>query len=242
MPLGTHFYYLSALTVVRGLVSNYRQTQRTIVRSPARASIAGVERSHAVVLGSSFAGLFTASVLADQGWRVTLIEKDVLEADAGGVDSDAVQRRLRGRIGVPQARHLHTLLASGARAAEEILPGVLDDLVAAGGERIDFCAAGSVKSNMGGMWRESSLAAGEGIGTILASRPLDHRTYGSPPSAGVQKQLISLRSGERVAGLLGGNVTGVRLSTGEEITSELTVDASGRGSRSWTLASPTQTR
>ena len=24
MPLGTHFYYLSALTVVRGLVSNYR--------------------------------------------------------------------------------------------------------------------------------------------------------------------------------------------------------------------------
>ena len=128
MPLGTHFYYLSALTVVRGLVSNYRQTQLTIVRSPARASIAGAERSHAVVLGSSFAGLFTASVLADQGWRVTLIEKDVLEADAGGVDSDAVQRRLRGRSNVPQARHLPTLHAGGARAAEEILPGVLDDL------------------------------------------------------------------------------------------------------------------
>ena len=66
------------------------------MRSPARASIAGGERSHAVALGSSFAGLFTTSVLADQGWRVTLIEKDALEADAGGVDSDAVQRRLEG--------------------------------------------------------------------------------------------------------------------------------------------------
>ena len=127
MPLGTHLYYLSALTVVRGLVRNYRQTQHTIVRSPARAPIAGGERSHAVALGSSFAGLFTASVLADQGWRVTLIEKDALEADAGGVDSDAVQRSLRCRSGVPQARHLHTLHAGGARAAEEILPGVLDD-------------------------------------------------------------------------------------------------------------------
>ena len=93
---------------------------------------------------------------------------------------------------------------------------------------------------MGGMWRESSLAAGEGIGTILASRPLIEHTV---RRRALEKQLISLRSrGERVAGLLGGNVTGVRLSTGEEITSELTVDASGRGSRSWTLASPTQTR
>ena len=99
---------------------------------------------------------------------------------------------------------------------------MLDDLVAAGGERIDFCAAGSVKSNMGGMWRESSLAAGEGIGTILASRPLIEHTV---RRRALEKQLISLRSrGERVAGLLGGNVTGVRLSTGEEITSELTVD------------------
>ena len=168
-----------------------------------RPSRSGAEP--AVVLGSSFAGLFTASVLADQGRRVTLIEKDALEADAG-----------------------------------KFYPGVLDDLVAAGGERIDFCAAGSVKSNMGGMWRESSLAAGEGIGTILASRPLIEHTV---RRRALEKQLISLRSrGERVAGLLGGNVTGVRLSTGEEITSELTVDASGRGSRSWTLASPTQTR
>ena len=101
---------------------------------------------------------------------------------------------------------------------------MLDDLVAAGGERIDFCAAGSVKSNMGGMWRESSLAAGEGIGTILASRPLIEHTV---RRRALEKQLISLRSGERVAGLLGGNLTGVRLSTGEEITSELT--------RRWTM-------
>ena len=109
------------------------------IRHAHHPRLATSEPPHAVVLGSSFAGMFAASTLSDAGWRVTIIEKDdTASTDVRGTDVDAVAQRLRGRKGVPQARHLHTLLAGGAQAAEELMPGFMDDLEAAGAERIDF--------------------------------------------------------------------------------------------------------
>src|SRR5277367_6950455 len=75
----------------------------------------------AVVLGASMGGLLAARVLADFFETVTVVERDALP------DDDPAVRR-----GVPQARHVHVLLARGAQTVDELFPGFLDELVAEG--------------------------------------------------------------------------------------------------------------
>jgi 2-polyprenyl-6-methoxyphenol hydroxylase-like FAD-dependent oxidoreductase len=79
----------------------------------------------AVVLGGGTAGLLAAGVLAGAYDEVTLVERDLLPADA------------TPRRGVPQGRHVHVLLSRGATAIEDILPGVLCELTRAGGVTAD---------------------------------------------------------------------------------------------------------
>jgi 2-polyprenyl-6-methoxyphenol hydroxylase-like FAD-dependent oxidoreductase len=79
---------------------------------------------HAVVLGAGMAGLLAARVLADHYDRVTVVERDRLP-------ERSAQRR-----GVPQGRHVHGLLPSGSNVVGELFPGLLDDLVAAGGPKL----------------------------------------------------------------------------------------------------------
>ena len=75
---------------------------------------------HAAVLGASMAGLLAARVLADAYRRVTIVERDPLPESA------------LDRKGVPQGRHAHGLLPSGAQILDELFPGLLDDLVVDG--------------------------------------------------------------------------------------------------------------
>lgn len=77
-------------------------------------------RDHAVVLGASMAGLLAARVLSESFSHVTVVERDDLTPDP-------VPRR-----GVPQAEHAHLLLVRGARAYEDLFPGLLDELVDSG--------------------------------------------------------------------------------------------------------------
>src|SRR4029453_2438552 len=80
---------------------------------------------HAIVLGASMAGLLAARVLADEFERVTLVERDRLPATADN------------RRGVPQGRHVHTLLPGGADIIDELFPGLLHELVEAGAPKLD---------------------------------------------------------------------------------------------------------
>jgi 2-polyprenyl-6-methoxyphenol hydroxylase-like FAD-dependent oxidoreductase len=75
---------------------------------------------HAAVLGASMGGLLAARVLADAYRRVTIVERDPLPKS--GLD----------RKGVPQGRHAHGLLPSGAQVLDELFPGLLAELVADG--------------------------------------------------------------------------------------------------------------
>ena len=75
---------------------------------------------HAVVLGASMGGLLAARVLADFYETVTVVERDVLPETSAN------------RRGVPQGRHVHLLLARGSQVLDELFPGFLDELVAAG--------------------------------------------------------------------------------------------------------------
>ena len=75
---------------------------------------------HALVLGASISGLLTARVLSGYFDHVTVVERDVLPDGA------------EHRRGVPQDRQPHLLQVGGAQALDELFPGILDELAAAG--------------------------------------------------------------------------------------------------------------
>ena len=87
----------------------------TAVRADAES-----QRDRVVVIGSSAAGLFAAAAAVAAGADVILVERDALDDTVGG------------RPGVPQGRQPHVLLYRGLLAAEELLPGFREDLLAAG--------------------------------------------------------------------------------------------------------------
>jgi 2-polyprenyl-6-methoxyphenol hydroxylase-like FAD-dependent oxidoreductase len=72
---------------------------------------------HTVVVGASLAGLFAAAAAAAAGSRVTVLDRDILPDDA------------RARDGVPQGRQGHVLLHRGLLSAEDLLPGLTQDLI-----------------------------------------------------------------------------------------------------------------
>ncbi|MEU9109464.1 FAD-dependent monooxygenase [Streptomyces xanthophaeus] len=84
----------------------------------------GGGHGHAVVIGSSFAGLTAARALAHFMDRVTVVERDWVPRGPGR------------RRGVPQARHTHTLMAAALKGLEELFPRIGRDLVDAGAVRV----------------------------------------------------------------------------------------------------------
>src|SRR4051794_14269848 len=81
---------------------------------------------HVAVLGGGIAGLAAAAAVADHATRVTLIDRDRFP------DGPAP------RAGVPQSRHVHTLLLRGLLELEAASPGLNARLVAAGALRLDW--------------------------------------------------------------------------------------------------------
>ena len=81
-------------------------------------------RSHAVVIGAGMAGLTAAQAISGHFGKVTIIERDVLPAEAAP------------RSGTPQAQHAHALLAGGLKALQTLFPGFENDLAEAGAVKI----------------------------------------------------------------------------------------------------------
>src|ERR1700684_791825 len=118
----------------------------------------------AVVLGASMGGLLAARVLADFFETVTVVERDALP------DDDTAVRR-----GLPQARHVHVLLARGAQILDELFPRFLDELVADGAPVWDDGQLSKLHLSFGG---HDILRSGkiidhpEALAVHMASRPL----------------------------------------------------------------------
>ena len=74
----------------------------------------------ALVVGAGIGGLAAAAALSRHFRQVLVLERDALAPDT------------LQRPGVPQGRHVHGLLAGGLQALSSLLPGLLDDLLAAG--------------------------------------------------------------------------------------------------------------
>lgn len=172
---------------------------------------------HAVVSGAGMAGLLAARVLADHFEQVTIAEKDSLP------DSPVTRK------GVPQANHIHNLHEAGRKTLEDLFPGFSEDLIAAGGNRID------INSDSRVFIEEDVLAHGSGqIPMYCASRPLFELVTRRRVD---DIDNISLRENCQFIDYLVGaapNVKGisVRHDGGtDEIPADLVVDATGRASR-----------
>ena len=176
---------------------------------------------HAVVIGASMAGLLAARALSDAYERVTIVERDELPAIG------------EGRKAVPQGSHAHVMLASGQRSIEELLPGITDELLAAGAQscksmrEIRFVIAGHE------MTREAS-----GADVLLASRPL---IEGHVRRRVLALANVTVRERCDTVDLLTSSdherVTGVRVrgrggdASEEALDADLVVAASGRAAR-----------
>ncbi|HUB55435.1 MAG TPA: 2-polyprenyl-6-methoxyphenol hydroxylase-like oxidoreductase [Mycobacterium sp.] len=195
-------------------------------RSRRLASEFGQLGERAVVLGASMGGLLAARVLADFFRTVTVIERDELP-DA------PVNRR-----GVPQGRHVHALLTSGAQILEELFPGFLDELVADGAPVWDDGDLSKLYVSFSGheLPRSGTIAGDhKAMAMYMPSRPL--------LECHVRRRLeaidnVTIRGGHDVAELTvaadRSRVTGVRVvnragGAQQELAADLVVDAMGRG-------------
>ncbi|MGW3243491.1 FAD-dependent oxidoreductase [Streptomyces sp. NPDC001070] len=179
----------------------------------------------AVVIGGGLAGMLAVRALLGHAERITVVERDRYPDGPGF------------RKGVPQARHLHIFLTAGQEALDELLPGTVAELAAAGARTLevprDLLTCGATG------WQ---IRFHEGRHRFVScTRPLlDHvvrrRVLAAAVASGTEVEV--LEATEAVA-LLGSaeRVTGVRVRTrGErreerEIPAALVVDAAGRASR-----------
>jgi 2-polyprenyl-6-methoxyphenol hydroxylase-like FAD-dependent oxidoreductase len=173
---------------------------------------------HAVVIGASMGGLVAAAAVAPHYARVTVLDRDRLPASPAN------------RRGVPQGRHAHGFQAGGLLALDQLLPGIREELAAAG------APAGDTSADCSWFVGGNRFARGDaGAPAVGLTRPfLEHRVRARVAAL----PHVTIRDGAEVAGLLPGpgragrhRVIGVRLDGGEPVAADLVVDASGRVSR-----------
>jgi flavin-dependent dehydrogenase len=168
------------------------------------------------------AGLLAARVLADHVDRVTVLDRDRLPDGP------------MGRSGVPQGRHLHTLLPGGLELAARQFPGLVDELLAGGAHPMRFGQDLVVhrpegRSYLAATYQPEPLDTG--IGYLSMSRGLIEHTV----RRRVQELAnVEVRDQTVVRNPLAEDdaVHGVALDGGEHVAADLVVDAAGRPGRS----------
>ncbi|MBV6627996.1 MAG: FAD-dependent monooxygenase, partial [Rivularia sp. (in: Bacteria)] len=174
----------------------------------------------AVVIGSSMAGLLSARILADFFTQVIIVERDRLPQEP------------QTRKGVPQANHVHVLLAQGYKILNQLFPGIDKELSEAGAKKVNWGNEYALFGYWGWHPRITSdlvthTASRAFLEWLVRRRLLD---FGN----------IKFQQKTQVRGLLSNSqnsqIKGVKLyhsdeDKEEEFVADLVVDASGRNSQ-----------
>lgn len=183
--------------------------------------------SSIVVCGGSVVGLSVALMLARDGHDVTVLESDPDDVPAMPVDAWSGWRRK----GVAQFHQPHNLFARFRQVCDEELPGMTQRLRAAGCVWVDFLD--TPPPTLAERW--SRRPEDDALRFVTGRRPVVEATIASTAA---DEPRVRIRRGVRVAALLSGpsalpgtpHVTGVRTTAGEELRTDLVVDATGRRS------------
>ena len=176
---------------------------------------------HAIVIGGSVSGILAARVLSDHFERVSVVERDFLNA------------RPIGRKGTPQARHFHLLLAAGAAVVRDLFPELAADMPAAGALPVD--SAKDLRWFHFGVWK---ARVESGITLYLCNRMVLETAMRAELRRRANVEIVDDCD---VVGLIceDQRITGIRCQRkgqeegeAEALHADLVVDASGRGTRS----------
>lgn len=186
---------------------------------------------HSVILGAGIAGLLAAAALADAGHRVSIIERDRLPDSASG------------RRGIPQGPHLHSLLAKGWQTMEELVPGLISDVVAAGAHVLDDPRLGARMHIQNGPYafnRTDPVSDPAALATYQVTRPqLEYslrRRVTALPNVGITDghdvgELVADHP-DRITGV---TITDRHSGATRTLGADLVVDATGRATRTPSL-------
>jgi 2-polyprenyl-6-methoxyphenol hydroxylase-like FAD-dependent oxidoreductase len=178
-----------------------------------------------VVLGAGMGGLLAAGVLSEFYEAVTVVDRDELPPTP-------MQRK-----GIPQGLHLHRLLSRGRQVLDDVFPGLLDELVAAGA-RIEGGDLSRVYVRVGkyALPRSGDFRDPAALVTCAASRPfLEFHVRRRVCDLGNVRIVDGHDVVEPVAPTPD-RITGVRVTdrrTGHQsaLKADLVVDAMGRAAR-----------
>jgi 2-polyprenyl-6-methoxyphenol hydroxylase-like FAD-dependent oxidoreductase len=174
----------------------------------------------AVVIGASMGGLLAVRALSESFAEVYVVDRDVLPDAAAS------------RQGVPQDKQLHVLLARGREALEELFPGLTEQLTGMGVPMVDLHGQVDWVNDGHLMVKAPSTLLALGVGRPLLEQVVRARVTALPG--------VTLVTECEVTGLLatpdGQRITGVRVQdrgadAARELSADLVVDTSGRGSR-----------
>lgn len=172
----------------------------------------------AIVIGAGMGGLAAAKALANHFGRVTVLDRDILPAQAAP------------RAGTAQSKHTHALIGGGLKALSFLFPGFEEDVHRAGAVKIRVGLDGWLERPGYDPFPVRDL----GFDVYSASRPLFELVTRQRIE---QQQNIELLPRSRVTRLIasqdGSSITGVcwEAPDGQVHTlhADLIVDASGRG-------------
>jgi 2-polyprenyl-6-methoxyphenol hydroxylase-like FAD-dependent oxidoreductase len=179
---------------------------------------------HAVVLGGSIGGLLAARVLADHFDWVTVIERDNLP--------DGISQRR----GVPQGRHVHGLLSSGAQALDELFPGFLDELADDGAVVLESTGVPRASMTFGGHTMDLSTPFIRPLTSYLSSRPFLEGHVRQRVRGIANVAILDGHDAVELVTAGVGRVAGVEVAAHDggprqAVTADLVIDAMGRACR-----------